>query len=299
MSHRGESYLRNTLIRLFAIQKHSENKYRMTGNITTGLAARDTARAFGLDRYDLLARLRPALLVSLPLILVAVGWFSETRTLMGGLFSLLSVCGVTYLLAQVARSRGRALESRAGPRLGRLHTATLLSHADGTIVPDTKARYHAFIRAGGVQLPSLDEEAKDQAGAAQRYRSAVDWLLERTRSSAKTSLLLEENIAYGFRRNLLGLKPIALGMLALALGANGYLTYDAYVAGRPLILGAVIGAGLALLLIAWLVLVNEAFVRDASDAYAKRLLAMCDRLADPAPAPPKRPRKPSTAKPTA
>lgn len=268
----------------------------MTGNITSGLAARDTARAFGFDRYDLLARLRPALLVSLPLILVAIGWFPETRTLMGGLFSLLGFCGVTYLLAQVSRSRGRALEGRAGPRLGRLHTAALLSHADGTIVPDTKARYHAFLRAGGLQLPSPDEEARDREGATQRYRSAVDWLLERTRSSANTSLLIEENIAYGFRRNLLGLKPIALGLLVLALGANGYLTYEAHITGRSLMPGAVTGVSLVLLLMAWLVLVNEAFVRDASDAYAKRLLAMCDRLAEATP--PKRPRKPSTAKPT-
>lgn len=250
----------------------------MDGDEGLKRASKDTVQAFGLDRYDLFARLRPALFCTLPLILVALAWFPETRTLTGAALSLLTACGVTYLLGQIARARGRALEAKAGRSSGRLLTATMLSHGDGSIAAPTKQRYHAFIRAGGVHVPTQDEEAADPEESFVSYVSAVDWLLERTRAAAKTSLLLEENIAYGFRRNLLGLKPIALAILAVAMGANGYFAYAAHQSGQPLMPGVVVGATLVGLLAAWLHLVTDSFVRDASDAYARRLLAMCDRL---------------------
>jgi hypothetical protein len=263
------------IVKKMAIRGYGAN---MSENEAFKQSTRDTVQAFGLDRYDLFARLRPALFCALPLLLVALAWFPETRTLTGAALSLLTACGVTYLLGQIARTRGRALETKSARSSGRLLTATMLSHRDGSIAAPTKQRYHAFIRTGGVHVPTLDEEAADPESTFISYVSAVDWLLERTRATAKTSLLLEENIAYGFRRNLLGLKPIAMAILAVAMGANGYLAYAAHQAGLPLMPGVVVGATLMGLLAAWVLLVTGSFVNDASDAYARRLLAMCDRL---------------------
>jgi hypothetical protein len=57
-------------------------------------------------------------------------------------------------------------------------------------------------------------------GADAKYRAATTRLIERRRD-AKYKMLHRENAQYGFRRNLLGLKPLAL---TLALAAAGLTT---------------------------------------------------------------------------
>jgi hypothetical protein len=59
----------------------------------------------GLDRYEWNARLRPALIVLLPAWLVIAIWLPQIWTRLVGFSSLLVTCGLTYLLAQLARSR--------------------------------------------------------------------------------------------------------------------------------------------------------------------------------------------------
>src|SRR3954466_15200621 len=55
----------------------------------------------GFDRYDRNARLRPALLVVLPMLLVVAIWLPAVWTTAGALFTLVSACGATYLLARL------------------------------------------------------------------------------------------------------------------------------------------------------------------------------------------------------
>jgi hypothetical protein len=56
-----------------------------------------------------------------------------------------------------------------------------------------------------------DEEARDQNAADDFYAAAGTWLRENTRDAKKFSILFNENVMYGFRRNLLGLRwPAAI-----------------------------------------------------------------------------------------
>jgi hypothetical protein len=107
------------------------------------------------------------------------------------------------------------------------------------------------------------------------FRSAVDWLLEHTRPSAKASMLHNENIAYGFRRNLLGLKPVAIALLVVALACNAFLIVTKDDQSRMIAAG-IIELLLLLALIVWLFVIRAAFVDDASLAYAQRFLAQCE-----------------------
>lgn len=233
-------------------------------------------RDLGLDRYDRNARLRPALLTLLPALLVLAIWFPKVWTLFGTLVALIVSCGVLYFLAQLARARGRAVEHAMGACAGRRHTATLLSHGDDTLSKATKLRYHAYLRQHGLDLPTADEERADPIGTHARYRSAVDWLLEHTRPTAGASFLLDENIAYGFRRNLLGLKPVAIAILLCALLANASLLVLFEPDETLLWTGIALEAALCGVLFAWIWSVTEAFVIDASLGYAQRLLAHCE-----------------------
>lgn len=237
----------------------------------------DWLRSVGLDRYDINARLKPALLTLLPCFIVVGYWFPAARTLSGVIISLVTTCGVTYLMAQTARRRGRAVERKLDDRAGRRHSARLLTHADHTFAADTKKRYHDFLRAKELAISTPEEEKDDPARAFDRTRSAVDWLLEHTKPSAKSSLLFDENIAYGFHRNLLGLKPLALCIALIALvGHIAFLALHA-MTETELWSGALVGVFLVALVGLWTVLVSKAAVTDASLAYAQRLFSQCER----------------------
>ena len=232
-------------------------------------------KANGVDRYDRNARLYPAFLCLLPIFSVVALWMPQVWTLLGGLVALAVGCGLTFFLAQLVRYLGRQVEKKLGKQVGRAHSAVLLSHSDVRITAGTKARYHQYLAKHGIKVPDARAEADDPAVAKQSFRSAIDWLLVHTRSQAKTSMLLNENIAYGFRRNLLGVKPVALVLLVLALLGNLYLLLVRDDQARGVAAGLV-DLLLLLALVVWLFIVRASFVEDASLAYAQRLFDLCD-----------------------
>ena len=232
-------------------------------------------KANGLDRYDRNARLYPALLCLLPIFAVVALWLPQVWTLLGGLVALAAACGLIFFLAQLVRYFGRQVEKKLGERVGRAHSAVLLSHSDARIASGTKARYHRYLAKHGIKVPNARAEADDPAAAKHGFRSAIDWLLVHTRPQAKASMLLNENIACGFRRNLLGVKPVALALLVLALLGNLYLLLVDDDQAQAAAAG-VVELLLLLALTAWLFVVRANFVEDASLAYAQRLFDLCD-----------------------
>ena len=231
------------------------------------------------DRYELNARLKPALLLLLPAILVALAWVPQLTTLGGGILTLAVTCGVTYLLAQIARGRGRDLERRWGERVGRRQSARLLSHGDNQIRAGIKTRITDLVSEFGPGFPSEEEEATNPSQAEERRLDAVEWLLEVTRADAESSLLLSENIAYGFWRNLRALKPIGLVITVAAAALDGWLTYTMGESDPRFIWGVAAGIFCVLAIFAWLFVVTKSQVEDASLTYAKRLFAQADNPA--------------------
>lgn len=238
-----------------------------------------SADLFKLDRYDLNARLKPALLAVLPIFLIAAFWLPEVWTLLGTLAGLAVTCGVALLLSKIARYLGRGIEAKLAARIGPRTTVMSLRHTDTHIDPVTKARYHSALRASGHLVPTALEEANAPDIADAHYSGCASWLLEQTRNTGDFNLLFEENIDYGFRRNLLGLKPIALAILALCLVANLVALVATWNGiGLNFWRGVTLGVMYIALVHAWLRWVTIEFVEDASRAFAKRLLAACDRL---------------------
>lgn len=232
-------------------------------------------KELNLDRYDRNARLRPALFTVLPILVLVAIWYPKIWSFYGALASLLVTCGVTFLMAQFARQRGRQLES-SWPTIGRIHSARLLSHSDATISAATKVRYHIYFSRHGIVLPTVQQERRNLTSANDQYTSAINWLLEHTRHNANNSLLLDENIAYGFRRNLRGLKPFALTILVFTLCVDILLIWRAGWTSPMLDSGVVLGLGLVAVALIWIFYITKSFVEDASLAYAQRLLAQCE-----------------------
>ena len=227
------------------------------------------------DRYELNARQKPTFLALLPIILVAIVWIPDARSLLGGAVSLAVTCGVTYFMSQLTRERGVALEDKWGDAIGRAHSARLLSWKDASITKARKQRLAKLASQFGPGLPSAAEEENDPRGAAVRRLDVVNWLLEATRGDAGPSLLLDENIAYGFWRNLRGLKPLALAAILVALAVDLWLIYRS---GRDPRLTWGVGVALACMvgIFAWTVLVTKSRVIQASRRYADRLFSQVD-----------------------
>ena len=152
--------------------------------------------------------------------------------------------------------------------------------ADNNLDEETKARYRAYLeqRISGWRAPSQAGEEADCQAALARYDSAVRWLREQTRDRERFDLVFKESVTYGYRRNAYGLKWTALVLASLCVLVNGGgLYYASNINGEgvsvlsfaPLVI-SLVAMGL------WLGIVNQQWVRDSADAYARALLAVCD-----------------------
>lgn len=237
----------------------------------------------GYDRYDVDARLKPALFAALPLAITIAVWLVVEWPTITALLSLAGLCGFTYLLSRLARRRGRLVQDELFAELGGLPSTILLRNRDTRISSITKQRYHHFLRSKGLRVPLAAEEAADPIAADLAYASCGDYLKEMTRDKTKFTLLFQENIDFGYRRNLRGLRPAATLLLMVLLFVNGVvIAFKSSAAPelpwKEIVLEAVLLATLAL----WIWAVSKKFVLDAGWAYGARLLASCEQI-DPAP----------------
>lgn len=232
-------------------------------------------RAF--DAYSFPARVLPVLLVFLPpLVLLGGGVLSGAR---GGIVSgaVLTVLG--GIAAQLGRDRGKRLQPELWRRWGGSPTLRRLRFAGAPDV-DVVARLHERIaRVLGDALPTRDEEASAPAAADSRYDEATRRLISMTRDRERFGLLFAENVNYGTRRNLLGLRTIGIGVAGTTLVIAGLLIAVAagtlaHRAARYAPAGVVSIAELIL----WLGVVTPEWVRIPAEAYADRLMESVDQL---------------------
>jgi hypothetical protein len=186
--------------------------------------------------------------------------------------------------SRVARALGKRVEERLNAVAGGgWRTTVVLRHRDPTIEVYTKRRYHERLNAlcNSFVLPTPEEEARDPADADARYRSATRRLIELRRDD-KYRMLHKENALYGFRRNLLGLKPVGILTILLAMalcllawfhGAPSPLSDTRVLLDDASTRWPVYTAGIANLayLLFWLLIVRPGFVHQAQDEYAAAL----------------------------
>jgi len=242
----------------------------------------DGTVALLLDPYSRQARLQPALIVVIPVAILIVVWFPALLSVWGVVLTVASSCGITVLLSQIARDRGKRREPELYAAWRGKPSVVLLRHADIRIDENTKARYRAFLKTQlpDLKLPAPSEEEADPAVADRAYASVTAWLLTQTRDTKIFGLLFRENISYGFRRNLWGLKPIGLVVaLTSACASTAALAYE-YVALHEALLPQVVivTAAVWILAFVWLSLITPSWVRIPADAYGQQLLAACDTL---------------------
>jgi hypothetical protein len=250
------------------------------------------------DSYGRQARLYPGLLTLFPPLLTLIAWFPGliTSSIGATLLTIASSCGFLYGLAVLSRSRGKRVEKRLLRKWGDWPTTIWLRHRGEYLQAQTLQRYHQFLTANvpHLALPSAEEEKLDPRNADFAYASGVKWLQEHCRGK-EFPLVEKENTDYGFRRNLLGMRPIGLTAATMAIALSLLIITSVHqevgIAFRSFSLGQIwnaiaglppniIGANVVNLIagVGWLTIVRDKWVREAGDQYARALLACCDML---------------------
>lgn len=232
-------------------------------------------------QYTVPARLHPALLVCLPATLSIVAWFPDRFLGYGFLCTVAATSGFGLLLSQLGRDSGKRKEPDLWLSWGGKPTTQLLRHRDKFLDVNTKTRYHHHLAAmvPGITMPTADEEAANPTAADQVYDSCVKYLLQRTRDSKQFALLFQENVSYGFRRNLWAMRPAGIGFAIIGLIASSLATLIRFSDSLPAVAGIVMLVN-SFILAWWLIRITPDWVRVPAFAYAQELLAACDKLAD-------------------
>ena len=236
-----------------------------------------------LDTYSIKARWSPVLLVVLPPLLLC---FSLVPGLpaWNKLWPLLGAAGVVILADQLGRDAGKRLQPSLWHTWGGAPTTAALRHRDAAN-PDLLARQHERIAAiTGQALPTAEDERTDPAGADHAYETATAVLIARTRGRRKElPLIFVENCNYGFRRNMLGLRP--WGTLFAAI--TGLLDLAAIAAALAGLVNFPVGVLTAVLIVSiaaiviWRRVVTPDWVRRVACSYAERLVEAAETLNDP------------------
>ncbi len=237
--------------------------------------------SINFDAYTWRARIIPVFVVIFPLALTVSLW-APGLALIGRLAGMFLVpFGVAMLMSQIGRDLGKRREPGLWGKWGGAPTTQLLRHRNDKVNPVIRERYHKRLAAlqPDIRLPTAEEEAGDAARADHTYEACVRDLITRARDRKQFPLLFGENVNYGFRRNLWGMKPFGALFSLAGLAACALYFWLYWESFRLFSAEAAAGGAINLaLLLFWLFWVTPSWVRIAGDAYAERLLETCEEL---------------------
>lgn len=230
-----------------------------------------------LDTYALRARLFPAMLVSMPIVLAALCWV-PTIALMPVVIALFTWFGFGVLLAELARDSGKRREAALWASWGGSPTVRRLRLREPASNSVARERWRALVAAlaPDLKLPSDGEETADAKRADETYEVCIARLRELTRNATNFPLLFQENISYGFRRNLWAMKPAAI---FFTLAAMAVALASLRVRSQPAFELVVLTAAISVLMLTWLLIrITPGWVKEAAERYADQLLWSCEQL---------------------
>lgn len=223
-----------------------------------------------IDSYTWYARVLPVYLTIFPVAMVIAAL--PLRGLNLPISAIVSFVFVplAYFGGELGSDRGKKRERGLWSKWGGPPTTRFLRHSNDEFNHVTRQRVHEKLRTLGLHVPSPEEEQRPSAD--DYYASCTDELIRRTRDSSRFPLVFKGLTQYGFRRNLFGLKPIALpiSFISLAICAgSAVLTWQSEDPSAIPIIATAISLGL---LLSWLFWVKEEIVHVAANRYARFLL---------------------------
>ena len=227
-----------------------------------------------IDQYSLKARVYPAIVVVLPILFLAIFYITDFEVYYHYITAFISIGLLSYLLSHLGRDAGKSKESKLYELWDGKPTTQILRHSNSILDIRTKERYYRTLqeKIEGLNIPTLDEEKQDTTSTDEIYNSCATYLISKTRDTSKYNLLFSENINYGFRRNLWGMKTLGLFILLFCFFIHLTIATDFFssISFLPNI-DLYLYIAFAIDLCFWLFVVKPNWVKTVAFEYAKRL----------------------------
>lgn len=226
------------------------------------------------NTYSLKARVYPSVIVLLPCFILAIVYVTNVE-LYYHYFTSFACLGIfSFVLAQIGRDNGKKKENGLFKHWGGKPTSMILRHSNDHLDVHTKKRFHTKLEQTipDIKIPTHEEEMENLQAADVIYDSCTKFLISKTRNISKYSLLFKENINYGFRRNLWGMKTWAIGIIAICILVHSFMITQKFTSIETvktkdwMLLGVFI-----LFALFWSIMVNREWVKTTAFAYAERL----------------------------
>lgn len=236
-----------------------------------------------MDRYSLNARIYPVVIFYMPAIILAV-LFTLKFDKYVHLFTSFGIVGaLSYLFSQLGRDGGKRKEKELWKYWEGAPTTQLLRWSNNEINVNIKKRYHnKLINLCPVDnIPDPAYERTNPNDADDIYQYWTKFLISKTRDTQKFSVLFKDNMNYGFRRNLWGMKNYSiLLVLILMIGTYGYywLTTKSINASLYPLEFLIAESILLVILLFWVLIINKSWIKVPAYAYAERLLEATEEL---------------------
>ena len=235
------------------------------------------------DNYTLKARYFPVIIFLFPIVVIGVFYSLQFNSIFHLLTSLGVVGALTYLFSQLGRDKGKLKEPSLWKDWGGMPSIQLLRLRDPRFDKHTKQRYHQKLQilCPVTSVPDTGMESNDPQAADDVYNAWTKYLISQSRDNKKFSLLYKENVSYGFRRNLWGLRSQAL-ILSLSLLIANYLfwafTFNNF--NPQAFPNSFIYSSICILIIIlfWLFIVTKGWIKMVAFSYAERLCECADNL---------------------
>ncbi len=233
------------------------------------------------DSYSIRARLFPAIIAAAPALAALTLLISWKSFGLSNAIASLGILVLLWAIADFSRARGRALEGKLYAEQGGIPSVTMFRRNDTTIDTGSKDRYRAYLADKlGVVAPGSADESADQPAADAFYSQCGNWLRQNTRDTKKFPILFGENVTYGFRRNLLGVKWLALGLNIVVVAVCAFILWRASwdlsteQGNRTTVVLVVAAAHAAYMLLG----VSRTSVWEASKGYGRELILSSEQF---------------------
>ena len=236
-----------------------------------------------MDKYNIQARIYPVIIGFFPIIALGLCYTFEFKSTLHFLSSIEITGVLVFLFSQLGRDMGKKKEKDLWRKWNGCPSVQLLRLRDNSIDVITKNRYHQ--KLNGIcpvpKVPTFNMEKTHPEKADDVYVAWTRHLISQTRDPRKFSLLFKENISYGFRRNLWGIKNFSI-ILILACLVGNYLfwmfrwrTYSPSMYPVSFLYSTVL---LLFILLFWLLIIRSHWIRPVAFSYAERLLEATEQL---------------------
>ena len=235
----------------------------------------DSGWLSGLDDYDIRARFAPGALAAIPAVAAGVAFGLRENAVLTTIAGFLGFAGLAFVIAAIARSLGKPHQTRIFEARGGAPTTHALRLSSSEWPDPQRRNWRAdAMKATGKPLGAVDDDGEIEV--------VIEALREATRDVETFGHLAAENTTFGFFRNLLGVRPLALGIGGLSLAASvGGALASIVMDNPPWGVGEQIVAGLisaiALAFFAWFP--DDDRVWTAGRSYAERLMAAAGTIA--------------------